>query len=690
MKKLIIVLGLGALLIGTSALAKPVSPPDVEKVLEGRFLINEEGLQECNVIVEVSGKSISLHSDDVQVVQNKNMIKSICKFDGQELADLERPIKASGFECELSLDGYGTEYHPRLGSDGEVEATSSSFIWTPSDQARMECSYKVQKKVSCKDKAVINTTTGSFCAASNSPSKVNAYKGIKYAKGGQAFRWQSPIKADDSTIPKEADAFGDICAQIDLSLQEVETLYAGINDSGPIDITIDAKGSEDCLFLNVYTPKKAPKEKKSVLVWIPGGAFLLGSGSSTTFDPTRIVQLEDTIVVTLNYRLGIFGFLNLPEAYKKEGVVSANFGLQDQALAIKWVYENIELFGGDKEKITIMGESAGSMSVGFHLVNNDTQTSDHFRAAIMQSPYMGFPIKTEQHAQEIGSHSTDKMIEECKKDENIIDPMQCLYETLSTKDLIVNIEKEGLLHYLFEALEGSFSSIFPYEPYIDNEMVKSNLIDGEIKKPLLIGNTKSESNLFIGVLQKYNPFSKESDYKEFLETMFADLNTMTLLQMYPYESAEPAKGLENLISDYAFKCASQTFIETDTLADAYIYKFDFESGFNRWQSGASCDAPAVCHAADIPYTFDQFYYSDNTPIPDVSKNERKFSAVMINHWSEFAKNLTLDGFAPYSPNVENFIEINNAAPYFFEESGTFAKEHHCEFWSDYYKVQKNP
>ena len=63
---------------------------------------------------------------------------------------------------------------------------------------------------------------------------------------------------------------------------------------------------------------------------------------------------------------------------------------------------------------------------------------------------------------------------------------------------------------------------------------------------------------------------------------------------------------------------------------------------------------------------------------------------MINHWSKFAKNLTLDGFAPYSPNVENFIEINNAAPYFFEESGTFAKEHHCEFWSDYYKVQKNP
>ncbi len=142
------------------------------------------------------------------------------------------------------------------------------------------------------------------------------------------------------------------------------------------------------------------------------------------FNPTHIVEQESVIVVTLNYRLGIFGFLNLPEAYKKEGVSSANFGLQDQALAIKWVYENIEQFGGDKEKITIMGESAGSMSVGFHLVNNDAPTSDYFRAAIMQSPYMGFPVKTETHAQKVGSFSADLMLAKCK-DDNVEDPMQC-------------------------------------------------------------------------------------------------------------------------------------------------------------------------------------------------------------------------------------------------------------------------
>jgi len=549
-----------------------------------------------------------------------------------------------------------------------------------------DSSSSIDLNLSCKNKAVIDTTSGSFCAASDSAENVNAYRGIKYAKGGLAYRWQSPVASDDFTTPREASSFGDICAQADISLMEPAALKA-LEDNGS---AVSIKGSEDCLFLNVYTPKATYNAKKAVLVWIHGGAFLLGSGSSITFDPTRIVELEDMIVVTLNYRLGIFGFLNLPDAYKKEGVGSANFGLQDQALAIKWVYENIEHFGGDKEEITIMGESAGSMSVGFHLVNNDAPTSDYFRAAIMQSPYMGFPVKTEQHAMDVGSFTSDLMLAECQND-NVTDPMQCLYDTLSTEDVVVYGEVPGLVSYLLKTLtSGSFSNIFPYEPYIDNEMVKSDLINGEIKKPLLIGNTKSESNLFLAMLQTFYDLSTESKYKLFLADMFRDLNETALLQMYPYESIVPMKGVENLVSDYAFKCASKTFIETDTFADTYIYKFDFESGFNRWQNGAACDAPAVCHAADIPYTFDQFYYSDDTPVSNVSKTERDFSAVMISRWSEFARTLSLDALTPYSPGVENFIEINNTAPYFFEQSGTFSKKHHCDYWGDYYKVQKNP
>ncbi len=131
----------------------------------------------------------------------------------------------------------------------------------------------------CKDKVLIDTTTGSFCAASDSPKDVNAYRGIKYAKGGESYRWQSPVTTDDSTTAKEADTFGDICAQADLSMQEMGTLYTDNSSSTPISV----KGSEDCLYLNIYTPKELSDEKKSVIVWIHGGAFLLGSGSNVIF-----------------------------------------------------------------------------------------------------------------------------------------------------------------------------------------------------------------------------------------------------------------------------------------------------------------------------------------------------------------------------------------------------------------------
>ena len=149
--------------------------------------------------------------------------------------------------------------------------------------------------LNCKDKVIIDTSTGSFCVASDSLEDVNIYKGIKYAKGGQTYRWQSAIASDDFTTPEEAGSFSDICAQPDISVVGSDTLDALVDTNNSIGI----KGSEDCLSLNVYTPRETLDDKKSVLVWIHGGAFLLGSGSSVTFDPTHIVQLEDMVVVAI-------------------------------------------------------------------------------------------------------------------------------------------------------------------------------------------------------------------------------------------------------------------------------------------------------------------------------------------------------------------------------------------------------
>lgn len=136
-------------------------------------------------------------------------------------------------------------------------------------------------------------------------------------------------------------------------------------------------GSEDCLYLNVYTKTVTPREPLPVMVWIHGGGFYTGSGNSDFYGPDFIVE-HDCILVTLNYRLEVFGFLCLDTED-----VPGNAGLKDQVAALKWVKKNIRAFGGDSNNITIFGCSAGAASTSFHLVSD--MSKGLFNKAICQS-----------------------------------------------------------------------------------------------------------------------------------------------------------------------------------------------------------------------------------------------------------------------------------------------------------------
>lgn len=177
---------------------------------------------------------------------------------------------------------------------------------------------------------------------------INKFLGIRYAQapvGEKRFRAPTPVPV--ASGPIDATQFGDRNFQVGL----VDELYAGKD--------IPGGESEDCLFLNVYTPTD-PQGPYPVMVWIHGGAFQSGSGNE--YDPTRLVRDNDVIVVTVNYRLGIFGFLNL-EKLGDEFAGSSNLGIQDQIAALRWVRENASAFGGDAANVTIFGESAGAASV---------------------------------------------------------------------------------------------------------------------------------------------------------------------------------------------------------------------------------------------------------------------------------------------------------------------------------------
>ena len=139
-------------------------------------------------------------------------------------------------------------------------------------------------------------------------------------------------------------------------------------------------GVEDCLFLNVYVPKKAIDDqdlKLPVMVFIHGGALITGSGNFRDYGPLHFMD-KDVILVTINYRLGPFGFF-----FMGDEMVSGNAGLKDQVMALQWVQDNIWSFGGDPNSVTIFGESAGSFSVSVHILS---PLSVHlFHRAIMQS-----------------------------------------------------------------------------------------------------------------------------------------------------------------------------------------------------------------------------------------------------------------------------------------------------------------
>jgi len=190
-----------------------------------------------------------------------------------------------------------------------------------------------------------------------------SFKGIPYAAPPVGeLRWQPPAPPATRSATLVADKFGNACPQ-------------GSGAFAPQGENL----AEDCLYLNVYTPKTPGPHP--VMVWIHGGAFIYGSGGGT-YEPVRLVA-KDVVVVTLNYRLGALGFLPHPSLETSPEQGSGNYGLLDQQAALRWVKENIAAFGGDPDNITLFGESAGGHSVLSHLVS--PATAGLFHKAIVQS-----------------------------------------------------------------------------------------------------------------------------------------------------------------------------------------------------------------------------------------------------------------------------------------------------------------
>ena len=261
-------------------------------------------------------------------------------------------------------------------------------------------------------------------------------------------------------------------------------------------------GEEDCLQLNVYVPKmEIPKGGLPVMFWVHGGGFLIGDGTEQVYGPSVLLN-KDVILVTINYRLGILGFLNLGT-----DEVSGNQGLWDQYEALRWVQRNIQAFGGDPQKVTIFGESAGGWSISYLLASR--KTKGLFRSAISQSGGLDQPFlkHDEYHAiQDIHQQFVDKI--KCQTN-----TLECLQskspdEILAEQNMFdeCNVVSKLAFPIIWTPSDDSKSN----DPFFAKHPKKVYEAGEFVQVPTMLGSTKDEG-LLISSMLKRNP--------EFLDSM---------------------------------------------------------------------------------------------------------------------------------------------------------------------------
>jgi para-nitrobenzyl esterase len=239
--------------------------------------------------------------------------------------------------------------------------------------------------------APVSVEGGKIAGTQGRNPSISVFKGIPFAASPAGdLRWRSPAPVVPWQGVKQTTAFGPSCIQGAVPRRSNTESAAAPAPSvrtfaGPWTYEFGTHNeiSEDCLYLNVWTPAKSPAESLPVFVYIYGGGFSSGSGEVPIYDGEGLAS-KGLVVVTFNYRLGVFGFLAHPGLTRDSGHnASGNYGLLDQVAALRWVRANIAAFGGDPGRVTIAGQSAGSMSVHFLIAS--PLAKGLFQRAIAQS-----------------------------------------------------------------------------------------------------------------------------------------------------------------------------------------------------------------------------------------------------------------------------------------------------------------
>ncbi|GAB1256045.1 carboxylesterase/lipase family protein [Aurantivibrio plasticivorans] len=381
---------------------------------------------------------------------------------------------------------------------------------------------------------VVETQSGPVHGAESNGARY--WLGVPYASAERFGVPKSPVPWVEE---KDATKYGPECPQFFGALATEKKI------AGP---TVD----EDCLVLNIWTPCQKSDTPLPVMVWIHGGAFMTGSGN--TYDGSKFASEKNIIVVSINYRLGILGFANFADAFGLD--VPSNLGVRDQIAALEWVRDNIAAFGGDPQRVTIAGESAGSLAISMLLIN-ETQWP-LFHGAIMQSGALSL-FHAKERSQRIAEHYK-----------------KVLGEAASSLEALRALDISTLLHAQIKAASFEEQTV-PAAPWYDGDVFPTSLEEARAKTthnvPLLVGYNQEEIRLFEVIKGKpILPMAREDSELLVREQLSAEAANQ-LLSAYPNDKA----GNRLLATHITFGMPTMNFAEEHAKNnDTWCYRFDFK------------------------------------------------------------------------------------------------------------------
>jgi para-nitrobenzyl esterase len=452
------------------------------------------------------------------------------------------------------------------------------------------------------------------------PDGLRVFKGIPFAQPPVGvLRWKAPQPVTPWDTVLMAKAFGP------------QPMQNRIYD----DMVFRSQPkSEDCLYLNVWTPAKSDQEKLPVLVYFYGGGFMAGDGSEPRYDGASMAR-KGIVTLTVNYRLGVFGFLSLPALTEESPHhASGNYGLMDQNAALRWVQRNIAAFGGDPARVTIAGQSAGSMSVSAQMAS--PLSKGLFAAAIGESGAV------------LGNLTPPTLKENEKKGEVFMQMAGAkdlaALRALPAEKLLALTAQPGA-PYFAATIDGYF---FPDSP--DQIFARG----AQAKVPLLAGWTSAETG-FQGILGKAAP--TPDNYRKAIQRLYGK-DADSILRLYPgRDTLAVMQSATALASDRFIVYSTWKWMESHLKTSGQpVYRYLYA---HLLPAPKGADAPAgkrmgARHSAEIPYALGNL---DLVQAYSWTADDHKVSSTMQDFFARFIQHGD-----PNGPGLPHWPQLQAGAP----------------------------